>query len=197
MAAVTRRSSRQHRARKNSGRSDPSSDAIGRCHARWHSLFWGLLNAVITRDPRLKKPLMDSLKASALATDDGNFVPNLFETAPSAEIVTRTKDWHDTVRLPTSLRGQTRHRRGPSRLLGLVFEYYVAYGILKDVRLGKKDKRKIGAEAEKLIVLAQPSDIDKEVKRRGWRLVRAPAKKARPQRKRTTRITKKRRPSKA
>jgi hypothetical protein len=72
-----------------------------------------------------------------------------------------------------------------------------AYGILKDVRLGKKDKRKIGAEAEKLIVLAQPSDIDKEVKRRGWRLVRAPAKKARPQRKRTTRITKKRRPSKA
>ena len=76
---------------------------------------------------------MDSLKASALATDDGNFVPNLFETAPSAEIVTKTKDWHDTVRLPTSLRGQTRPRRGPSRLLGLVFEYYIAYGILKDL----------------------------------------------------------------
>ena len=72
-----------------------------------------------------------------------------------------------------------------------------AYGILKDVRLGKKDKRKIDAEVEKLIVLAQPSDIDKEVKRRRWRSVRAPAKKASPKRKHAARITKKRRPSRA
>jgi hypothetical protein len=70
-----------------------------------------------------------------------------------------------------------------------------AYGILKDLRLGKKDKRKIGAEAEKLIVLAHPSDIDKEVKRRRWRTLRSPAKKARPKRKRAARIAKKRHPS--
>jgi hypothetical protein len=84
-----------------------------------------------------------------------------------------------------------------------------AYGILKDVRLGKKDKRKIDAEVEKLVVLAQPSDIDKEVKRRRGRpghirymtgavtrrrrLVGAKVKKTAPTRRRVTNTTKKRR----
>ncbi len=40
-----------------------------------------------------------------------------------------------------------------------------AYDLLKDSRLSRKEKRKIESQIDKLVVLAQPSDIDKEVKK--------------------------------
>jgi hypothetical protein len=72
-----------------------------------------------------------------------------------------------------------------------------AYGILKDVRLKKKDKKKIDKEAERIIQLATTTEIDTyvaEPKRKRIRSMMVPSAKHRPVgRKVTKRGTAKRR----